>query len=295
MDKIFKSEFYGDQLRWFVGTVEDVSDPARLGRVRVRVRGLHTDTTADIQTSDLPWAQVIIPSTEGGVSGIGQSTGLLPGAEVFGIFADGQNSQLPIVFGSYAQFETSSSVQVAGSSADDNIVNSGITSSTGRGTGTTGYRNSANAENLSAYGIDGDSNPEKAFNFFLNYGFTAEQSAGIVGNLMQESGPSLNTSVKAAGTEQSFGIAQWNAASGRYQELQEFAKDLGQPWTDLDVQLRFITFELEKYPYLGLSKLRAARTIEEATIAFEEKYERPSVPHRNSRLAYAKDIYKRMI
>jgi hypothetical protein len=294
MDKIYKSPFYGDNTRWFVGTVEDISDPMKLGRIRVRIRGVHSSDHSKIDTSDLPWAQVIIPSTEGGTSGIGKSTGLLPGSEVFGLFLDGDASQLPLIFGSLTRVEYSSETQrqFDNSNTDLNINNS---SNTGSGTGVTGRRNNNQPSSPSVIGITGNSNVERAFNYFVEYGFTPQQAAGIVGNLMQESGTSLNTSVKAAGSEQSFGIAQWNAAAGRFQKLQNFAQELGKDWTDLEVQLRFITYELENYSYLGMADIRNSTTIEQATRAFQNKYERPSTPHESRRIAYAKDVYNRMV
>ena len=51
-----ESEYYGDQVRWFIGTVVDINDPLKLDRVRVRVYGIHTSNTIDIPTEDLPWA-----------------------------------------------------------------------------------------------------------------------------------------------------------------------------------------------------------------------------------------------
>ena len=294
-DKIYPSNFYGDSTRWFIGVIEDINDPLRLGRVRVRIRGVHTPQQDEIQTGDLPWAQTVIPTTEGGVSGIGRSSNLQPGAEVFGFFLDGKASQIPLVVGSIPKIEYSTSTQVQSESYDERTRRSDMASSTSPGTGTTGVRNGLEASTSQALGGTGSTNSEIAYNFFVAYGFTSQQSAGVVGNLMKESGPALDTSVKAAGSEQSFGIAQWNAGAGRYQQLLEFANDLGRDWTDIDVQLRFIVWELENFPYLGLSHLRAARTIEQAVIAFEEKYERPSVPDRPSRIAYARDIHTRMV
>ena len=53
--------FYGDQNRWFVGLVIDVNDPLKLDRVKVRIHGIHSESTVDIPDNDLPWAQVNIP------------------------------------------------------------------------------------------------------------------------------------------------------------------------------------------------------------------------------------------
>jgi len=98
-------EYYGDQNRWFIGTVIDINDPLELGRVKVRIFGVHTSNTIHISLGDLPWAQVVSPITEGGSSGIGANTGIKPMAQVFGVFLDGKNSQLPLIVGSIPKYE----------------------------------------------------------------------------------------------------------------------------------------------------------------------------------------------
>ena len=99
--KTIQTDFYGDSFRWFVGVVVSNHDPLKLGRVKVRVRGLHSNLEEDIPTADLPWAQVVVPSTEGGISGIGKMPQLQNGSQVVGFFADGEASQLPIIMGLY--------------------------------------------------------------------------------------------------------------------------------------------------------------------------------------------------
>lgn len=100
-------DFYGDETRWFIGIVEDINDPEQLGRVRVRIYGLHSPYYQDIEVEDLPWSNVLIPATEGGISGTGRSpNGLNQGAYVFGIFLDGKRSQNPLIFGSIPRIET---------------------------------------------------------------------------------------------------------------------------------------------------------------------------------------------
>lgn len=90
-------EYYGDQTRWFLGIVVNVDDdPLKLGRAQVRAFGVYDQ----IEDADLPWAQVVVPITQGIHEGKGQNLGLLVGTQVFGIFLDGQNSQLPMVIGS---------------------------------------------------------------------------------------------------------------------------------------------------------------------------------------------------
>jgi len=86
---------------WFTGVVEDRNDPQYLGRVRVRCIGLHTADKIELPTSDLPWAQCILPTTAAGISGLGQSPSfLVEGSWVFGYFRDGESMQSPVVLGS---------------------------------------------------------------------------------------------------------------------------------------------------------------------------------------------------
>ena len=50
-----------DGFVWWTGVVEDRNDPAKLGRVRVRCLGFHTEDKVDIPTEALPWAHVMTP------------------------------------------------------------------------------------------------------------------------------------------------------------------------------------------------------------------------------------------
>jgi len=85
-------------MKTFYGIVEDRNDPLKIGRVRVRVHGIHTDDKQMISTPDLPWCQVLLPTTSAGLSGIGTQHGLVEGSTVFGVFRD-KDMQDPIVFG----------------------------------------------------------------------------------------------------------------------------------------------------------------------------------------------------
>ena len=85
----------------FYGVVEDRHDPMKLGRVRVRIHGIHTEDKALIATPDLPWASVLLPTTSAGMSGIGTQHGLVEGSTVFGFFRD-ESQQNPIITGTVA-------------------------------------------------------------------------------------------------------------------------------------------------------------------------------------------------
>lgn len=82
---------------WF-GVVEDTRDPLKLGRVKVRIKGIHTDNKLLVPTADLPWASVQQPPNVWGTFSV-----LLEGTNVIGYFSDGMKSQMPVVTGTVPQ------------------------------------------------------------------------------------------------------------------------------------------------------------------------------------------------
>ena len=98
---MYDKDFLGkNNFIWFNGVVEDRQDPQKLGRLRVRCVGIHTDNKDDLPTSDLPWSQLIHPTTSSGISGLGSSPGfIVEGTWVFGYFRDGYNMQEPMIMG----------------------------------------------------------------------------------------------------------------------------------------------------------------------------------------------------
>ena len=58
-DNPIQSEFYGDNVRWFIATVIDASPPFGFeGRVKIRVHGLHSPETYLLPQQDLPWSSM---------------------------------------------------------------------------------------------------------------------------------------------------------------------------------------------------------------------------------------------
>ena len=288
-------DYYGDQTRWFVGVVTDVKDPLQLGRVKVRIFGVHSESVSDVPDSSLPWAQTVIPVTEGGSSGLGATIGIQVKAQVFGIFLDGKSSQLPLVVGSIPKIETGGvkyNVEVNPNKVGKVDVINGVETAT----------TLSPDKDL----LTGNTNVERAYNYFISEEggrFTPIQAAGMIGNFIQESGtlpgkdinPHVVSSFQGEG---SAGIAQWNpapAAGARLTKLKEFAAKRNLPWNSVRAQVEWTKFELNTLPYLGLRPLRAAKDVNEATEVFCFKFERPNVKyaHLEQRQAYAREILEK--
>lgn len=258
-----KIDFYGDRSRWFIAKVVDNLDPEQKGRVKISIKGIHSDKQTDISVGQLPWALTLVPTTEGGTSGIGKHAQLLPNALVFGVFLDGDKSQLPLVLGSLNQVEKPSIIQ----NFDDNPVVPVPTVTndvTNRDNNTADDEGRQGVPNAPSTGPDGivlsgsviqagdrtttrDSRRFAAVSFFNENGFSIIQAAGIAGNLEQESG-FVPTIVSNFSGESSQGIAQWNPDAGRLQQLKNFASYSNRDWRSFTTQLLFIMHEFKGRP-----------------------------------------------
>jgi Phage tail lysozyme len=137
------------------------------------------------------------------------------------------------------------------------------------------------------------SNTHTAFNFFVHKGLTKRQSAGIVGNLMQES--SLNPKVKQFGGGPGRGIAQWSVG-GRWDTSHRdnvtwYANQHARSRWTLGTQLAFIWYELHTVGGYGLSALRDTTTIKGATLVFMRDYEICGTCASTKRIDYAHQVY----
>ena len=112
-------------LVWFTGIVEDRNDPLFLNRVRVRIYGVHTHDKQLIATPDLPWSEVLMPTTSPSLSGMGTTThGLVEGSTVMGFWRDGLDLQDSVVMGSFI------GIPQKFSRVDETIDDSGVRSFT---------------------------------------------------------------------------------------------------------------------------------------------------------------------
>jgi hypothetical protein len=134
-------------------------------------------------------------------------------------------------------------------------------------------------------------NTETAFNYFVSKGLTKDQSAGIVGNLIQES--SVNPNAVEFGGGPGRGIAQWSVG-GRWDtshgdNVTSYASQHGESRWALTTQLDFIWFELTTDGY-GYSTLKAATTVSAAVLAFQDKYEICGTCDQTKRVEYANQV-----
>ena len=126
--------------------------------------------------------------------------------------------------------------------------------------------------------------------YFLDNGFTINQSGGVAGNIQAES--NFNSLAKGdAGT--AFGIAQWRG--DRLQKLIAFAEANNYNYEDFNTQLAFIIYELQNYEKRALQKLLEANTLETATVNFATYYERPQASTIPKRVVYSKEIMKQYV
>ena len=83
-----------DGFYWFVGVIESLLDPLKIGRAKVRIIGWHDADTTVLSTDDLPWATPVMPVTNATAV-----PNYRHGDWVLGFFLDGKLGQQPMIFG----------------------------------------------------------------------------------------------------------------------------------------------------------------------------------------------------
>ena len=246
--RTINTEFYGDDSRWFIGVVSQIGDVRNLGRVRVRIFGIHNEDTAKVKISDLPWASVVVPVTQGGVSGSTMPDGIQVGAQVYGIFLDGKHSQSPLVLGSIPH---DSGLRVIVDEQPDPFVQPKVSKST---SSTDAQGNVIAGTGELKVSLIGSSRLEQAFNFLKqffqskgNISNPGNCAAAFVGNFMHETTVNLEPHKYEFPNNKSiggYGIAQWTGP--RRRNFMNFANSTaGASFQSLEVQLAFVVAELE--------------------------------------------------
>lgn len=290
--------FYGDSTRWFVARVIDNKDHWK-GRVKIRIIGLHSE---EVPNKDLPWAKCMLPTTEGGTSGIGKIPQVLNGAFVFGMFLDGVLSQNPIVLGSLSHNEIPSSVQKRRAGSNNTILSESYVID--------GVILDPNLVTMYNFGqANLETRAVIAMQFLRDAGLTnVKAAAGVVGNLIGESNIVADGPIGGVGEE---GIAQWNPKVGRLQLLQQYAKENNRSYRDFFTQLHFLVHDMKTsqghrvWPHLSNNSISHEYELDvpysmqnntNATYYFLKEYEVPAdvesaLIKRQEHAAYAYDVY----
>lgn len=221
--------------------------------VREFGQGVNGDAGA-ISNGDLPWTPVLLPTTSAGIGGVGVNQhNLQVGSWVFGIFADPDDMQLPLILGT-----------ISGGPGGGTSGGSGTTS--GSSTDTSGTA----TQNVTLTAAQKSANTEQVWKKLISMGYTPVQAAGIMGNLEVES-PGFNTRAVGDGGK-ARGIAQWHP--DRFGPLQRYASSKNADAYDLNIQLEFVKKELETNESKAGRLLANATTPEDAASAFCA-FERP--------------------
>jgi hypothetical protein len=299
--------FFGlDKSYLFFGRVEDREDPLQLGRVRIRVFGIHPDDKTLVPTEDLPWAIPIVPITSALVGGVGTApVGILPDSIVVGFFADGIDRQIPMFFG---------------------VISGGTGHFAAGGDGASGSNNTdlTNLPPAQTSGSVVQKGTQCAKNLLVAIpGLKPHHAAAITGNLAAESGLRAVREGSARvgppwprGTPgKGYGWAQWTNTSNGTGNLNSYLDFCSQnhldPASD-DANIKYLGVWLDgKTGDRGIAgyvnKMKANQTVtvkgywagtydcstvEGATAYWMAVAERPKkgLDHLNSRISYAKQI-----
>ena len=182
----------------------------------------------------------------------------------------------------------------------------GSSYSTGNTSSSTSTGSSYDSGTITDVHVD-DSNVQKSmYNFYTQNGFTPAATAGIMGNVYQESKFKPNM-IQGDGKGPAAGLFQWenyNTKSKRWAELNNYAQSKGKEWTDTKSQLEFALHEMrngnwmwktpsnKSYAHVSsFDEFRQMTNPQDAAVAFSNHFERPGKPHNETRMAKAQEYY----
>lgn len=130
----------------------------------------------------------------------------------------------------------------------------------------------------------------KAYSLLLGKGLTEVQVAGVLGNLIWESG---NENIDPRYDDgHNIGIASW--IDSRRAALIKYAEKNDKSKYNLSIQVDYLWSELTGDPANGLKELKNATDVETATEVFLEKFERAGDPRQAERTEYARKVLKEL-
>lgn len=137
------------------------------------------------------------------------------------------------------------------------------------------------------------------WDYLVSKGYSKQSTAGVMGNLQQESG--IDPTKKQYGGGPGRGIAQWTVSQERFKGMSALAKSRGKDWTDLQTQLDWLDLEMQgkdratlnglKRYVGGYDAFKALTNIRQATDVFEASFERAGTPNMKNRYKYAEGFY----
>lgn len=263
-----REDYYGENLRWFIGVVKDSAGDKN--RVRVRIFGVHRmDDVEDVSDGDLPYAIVLYPTTGGQTSGGSMSHGLKNGTWVFGFFADGEDCQQPVVVGVFGGgVNSTSSLSTSAPGGDSTNLQNDVAYDT---------------KNNQVVNVPGNSTEQKAYNLIRSMlektgkssGDLHAQTCGIMGNISAESNFKISSYNPNDRGQPSFGLCQW-----RGDRRTELIRRYGNS-PSLEQQIAYLFDELNGSEKKAFNRILAATDINKATEAMCF-FERPACYKRGS-------------
>lgn len=145
-------------------------------------------------------------------------------------------------------------------------------------------------DNIDAIKFEGSENAEKTWNFLKSQGFDENQTAGIMGNLTQESG----FNPKISNAYGYHGLMQWDPDT-RWPRVSKYIQSIKKDPNSIEGQLLGLKWETDKYYKSSIDKIKNAKSIQEASDIWLKEIEVPGdygieSPHRAS---LAKGIYNK--
>jgi hypothetical protein len=294
-----------DKVVLFFGVVEDRNDPLKLGRCKVRIFAVHPEDQALVTTEQLPWAMPIMPITGNpGIFGMGFSpVGPTVGTHVVGFFADGLEKQQPFFFGiipgSVGHFNYGVNQEVPVPGSDGNSAYGPI--GDGQLTGPIILPDKGSKDVITRSG-EVTALLRQQFPFLKDF-----QAAGMVGNLVYESGGLRAVRERGVGSAQiqalpsnvpppkgtkrvGYGWAQWT--NTRLDAFLNYAEKNNLPYDSDQAQAGYLISELKSGQWKKMMNAYKAGglhtaasdpkgphdldTIEGSTAYFMGEFERPA-------------------
>jgi Phage tail lysozyme len=129
--------------------------------------------------------------------------------------------------------------------------------------------------------------PQVMRDLMADFDLTSEQAAGILGNLGHEcAGFTILHEIGQPEGKGGYGWAQWTGP--RRVSFFKFCTDNGYDWQSREGNYGYLKFELEHDEKNSISALKRTQTVEDATTAFLEWFERPGVLVPEKRIEWAK-------